>query len=40
VGGKESGSIGKCVFCKSTVARPEAMYCQGEFEPSLLSCCA
>jgi hypothetical protein len=32
--GKESGTIGKCVFCKSTVARPEAMYCQGEFPKS------
>ncbi|GAA5839561.1 hypothetical protein JCM5353_001726 [Sporobolomyces roseus] len=40
-GGKESASIGKCVFCKSTVARPEAMYCQGcAYKKGICSMCA
>ncbi|GAA5940744.1 cysteine-rich PDZ-binding protein [Sporobolomyces koalae] len=39
--GKESGTIGKCVFCKSTVARPEAMYCQGcAYKKGICSMCA
>ncbi|GAA5989460.1 hypothetical protein JCM5350_005926 [Sporobolomyces pararoseus] len=40
-GGKESGTIGKCVFCKSTVARPEAMYCQScAYKKGICSMCA
>ncbi|GAA6016338.1 hypothetical protein JCM11491_006822 [Sporobolomyces phaffii] len=40
-GTKESGTIGKCVFCKSTVARPEAMYCQGcAYKKGICSMCA
>ncbi|GAA5885776.1 hypothetical protein JCM16303_006059 [Sporobolomyces ruberrimus] len=41
VGAKESGTIGKCGFCKSTVARPEAIYCQGcAYKKGICSMCA
>ncbi|GAA5897250.1 cysteine-rich PDZ-binding protein [Sporobolomyces salmoneus] len=39
--GKEKATIGKCAFCKSTVARPEAQYCQScAYKKGICSICA
>ncbi|GAA6062657.1 hypothetical protein JCM10212_000557 [Sporobolomyces blumeae] len=39
--GKDSATIGKCTFCKSTVARPGALYCQGcAYKKGICAMCA